>query len=277
MLLRKEIRLEEILVRMLARKAHQSLPDLIRAVGSGGYKFSAKAFYKELRKLQHLGVIVKVEKHYSLSLSWYGDLLDFAGQIKRTYLQKDYVKSLLPSEGQRVQWHFSSMLHLNDFWNQLMLVLTGLDCVDSFYSWIPHPWYVLLAGEKELRQNKNMGRYTKPAYYIIGGESYLDRLVEKVYRRPGLVHSFAESVFENIRREYIYVLGPYILRVRLSKALASELDYFYGRISSPRQTEMVALWRLLQNSHRASLSVENNKKRSEKLVGKFGEHFHIRA
>src|SRR5436190_23816971 len=116
-------KLGQILVRILSSRFDLSAKELQDLASTKKQKFSTAAIYKELGNLIQSGVAVKNRGGYSLSLGWVLHMLGYAESLHATYFRGSYLKTLIPTVGNKQSWKFQNMLRANDFWNQLILAL----------------------------------------------------------------------------------------------------------------------------------------------------------
>jgi hypothetical protein len=67
----------------------------------------------------------------------------------------------------------------------------------------------------------------KHFYTIFGDDTYLDRLVEKLYHRRIHTYSFAPGPFDGQSGTYFDIIGDYILTVQIEESLTKEIERLF--------------------------------------------------
>ena len=266
-------KLADLLVLQLAAQPNQRVQELQVSVARAGRSFSPAAVYKELAALKTHGVVVKQRDRFSLSFSWIAEVQQFVEKAQQRYRAPDYLASFLPQAVGRQVWHFSSLMAADDYWNQLLLALVAESSEPRVFSWVPHPWFVLIHTAKERKLHAALSVQKKHFYTIFGGDSYLDRLAERFYHRPLHTCAFAAGPFEALRDQYIDVLGEYVLTVKLDSSLVRTIGMLFRTTHARRDVDPLRVTQLLAARSRMTVTLERNNLRARKLRRQFCEYF----
>lgn len=270
MLLELHPSLEEKLVTVLAKHPESTVKQLLARVPS----YTSQALYKELTKLCREGVVFKEGKKFSLNWTWINSLLRFGEETRASYLRSS--TALVPAASKRLEHHFSSLLAADDFWAHAVVSLFAHTKAPCMFEWMPHPWFELIHKEKEDLFRATLRSQGRKIYMILGNDTYLDRICSKLWETPVYEYSFAKSPFEALQSEYFDVIGDCILRLKLDKTYAKELQAYYRRTSSKDQVNASELVGLLSRKTNVRIVIERNQLKAKRLQKKFCVFFGIR-
>ncbi len=136
MLLDSSPKLDELIVELLADKPSLQAANIQDQLLTDGKEFTIQAIYKALRLLENGGVVVKHKKKYALRLSWVTDIENLAKDASANYTKRAVIS--LPKKQQKVIWHYNSLLTLNNFWSQILLLLINKSETHTLLTWMPH-------------------------------------------------------------------------------------------------------------------------------------------
>lgn len=269
-------KLSTSLVQVLARRPLSTVHKLSQDIAKSGKPCTHQAIYKELAKLQKQGVVVKLRDTYSLTWTWIVGIGDFAEETRNTYLSCDTL--FFPrKEGERFVWQFHSLPAVDDFWGHLFVALLAETKESQVFEWIPHPWFELIHESKEDAFRRALRAQKSKIYMCVGGDRYLDRLVEKRWHPSIYQYSFAKGPFHHLRNVYFDVIGDYILSFSFPKAFAKEMDSFYQRISGSRDLEVPEIFNLITRRTPVKVSIELNKIKSAQRRNALAKYFGVRV
>ena len=276
MILTARSKLADTLVLLLATKPDQCANELRAAASRSSRAYSCAAIYKELGKLVEHGVVVKQRDRFSLSFSWIHELQQFLEQVRNRYQRSDYLRSFLPVAVGRHVWRFNNLMSMDDFWNQILLALVAQSPGEDVFSWVPHPWFVLIHTDKERKLHSALRQQGNHFYTIFGNDGYLDRLAEKLYHRSNHTYSFAPGPFEGHSESYFDIIGDYLLTVRIEDRLTAEIESLFHSVRSKRELDPLRAMRILTARGKIRMTLERNPKKSSFRARKFREYFGMR-
>lgn len=276
MILQGKQNLEEKIVTLLMRQVNLTVEQIQTKIGGKEKTYSLPAIYKELGKLELQGVVVKDKTRYSLRVSWVLDFLSLADSANRTYFESPTIASVLPKPGEKKIWHFTDLLRLNNFWAQVLLILTNNTDSKSLYTWMPHSWFHLVYRDSEAQYLKSLKLAHIHLYLICGGDNVLDRWSEQFWKSEHITYSFSKSPFEHDRLTYLNIMGNYISTVKLDSNITNIIDRFYQSTRSADEINFEHILSALQQRVKATMWLEYNPTKASKLKNRFVRHFGIK-
>jgi len=261
------------LVNLLAQRPDQQARELRAGAQRNSRPYSVAAIYKELTKLQVLGVVVKQRTRYSLSYTWLTEVQQFIERVSRRYQQPDYLSTFIPGTIGKHTWRFRSLLDMDDFWNQILLALVSQEQTERVFSWVPHPWFVLIHTEKERKFHSALHARGKRFYTIFGDDTFLDRLAERLYPKSIHTYAFAPSPFHREQSTYFDIVGSYLLTVRIDERLAHTIDTLFCSVRAKRDFDPLRAMRVLTTRGSIRMTLERNPRKMARLSKQFCEYF----
>ena len=275
MLLTPNISLENLLVELMAKRPSATAATLLDQLQGSGHSYSIQAIYKELRKLQSQGVVLKRNGEYSLHLSWILNLLSLADKMFDTQTGPGATASVLPAEGEKKNYRFGKLSHVDDFWIHALLVILQNSTARTLYQWLPHPWFHLINSHKSfpLHQAFEAGGYVVQC--IVGGDTYLDRYSKQI-TTPGVYDFYyAEGPFANQNSVYYSATDSYLITVKPDKASSSRIDQIYKQVQSKQDYKELEVVSTLSLPGRISVSIECRTANVTRVWGKFRRYFEV--
>jgi len=270
MLLASKQNLEELIVRELAKKSSSSVKEL-----KENLNFSIPALYKELKKLQEQGVLIKTKDKYSLSLSWILNLVELSDSIYDTYIDSASTSQILPEEGESKSFNFTSLSKVDDFWIHAMLAMLQNSDSKRLFQWVPHPWFYLINSHKSFPFHNALRTAGAKVDNIIGGNTFLDREGQKI-TTPGVYElNYAESKFQKNRTKYYSVSDTYLLTVHIKETKAREIDSFYNSINCKEDLNLSKIIDLNTRDAKTKITIEKNPAKVKKIWNTFINYFAI--
>lgn len=274
MLFEERQNLEESIVRLLSVRPGLSAGEIMRISSQLDRPFCTAAVYKELAKLLERGVLVKIKRRYSLSLTWTLDVLSFSQRLSENYLKNPRATFVLPEPGREVCLKFTNLLRVNDFSSHIILLLVALSEDKRVFSWNPHPWFYLVQTSQESGYIRGLKKSGGKFFKVIGGETYLDRWTTQFWKdQKTTAVRFLPNAFEANRRLYFNVVGDFIASFMLDSAAAKMIDSLYGSVKSYRQLDLPQLFESFQRRVRATFRVKHDRKAAAALRLRFKPFF----
>ena len=100
-----------------------------------------QGIYKDLRRLQALGVVYKGRAQFYLSLSWLLDSRDALDQGVKAYSRSTVLARFFPQVGESQSWSFSDIHAMDRFVANLILALQLQGQSTASFHWVPYPWF----------------------------------------------------------------------------------------------------------------------------------------
>jgi hypothetical protein len=266
-------KLETLLIRSLSKKGSATALTLKGELEKQNLQFSLPGVYKELNKLLITGVVVKHGQRFRLSLPWIFNLLEFADQMYERQLQTSDDESLLPDPGTSMTLKFSSLARLDDFWINLLILMSQKSVSKHVYQWIPHPWFHLIQSKKAFFFQEALKSSGSVIKSIIGGRTKLDLASKKLNTPPSYVYFYAEGPFEGEHSRYLSVTENYLLEIKLDQVATETLDSIYHSYKDFESVPLSVASQLLMLKTKATVKIHHNEKIAEKYLKKFRNYF----
>lgn len=278
MLLEARENLEDCIVRLLGSSEPITADALAaRIEAETGRKYTIQGIYKSLRGLQAAGVVVRAQKRYGLSMPWVVRMLQFARELEEKQLNGRPIADLLPAPGDSQTWIFFDLLRMDDFWNHLVISLLETTQAPRMYEFIPHPWFDLVAAEKE-REFANALRVAGSTFYMaVGGRTPLDVACSKTWPRDVFVFSLDKSPWEFQRTLHLDVIGEFIITIQIQKRMAGEIDSLFQSVRGRTDLDARKVIAVLTGKTRVRLTLARDAAKAAALAKKFRKHFGLPA
>ncbi len=267
--------LENTIVLYLTDHPSKSAHEIYEYINSKEKKYSLQGVYKELKKLDTLGVIIKIEKRFSLRLPWVLELTSLADKVSEKYLNPKF-SSLLPDENQKEIWHFDNLFKLNHLWTQILLTLVEQSKEKVILGWNPHTWFHLAETKEEERYIKALELSESKLYLLIGGDHYLDKWAEKYLEKSYIKYSYAKTAFQEERSRYYNVVDDYVITVKLDEGTTYAIEALYEKTLSEKDLNISEIMDIFNKKVKASIWLEKNKAKADEIKGRFEKEFVLR-
>ncbi|WKZ57305.1 MAG: helix-turn-helix domain-containing protein [Bdellovibrionota bacterium] len=266
--------LEKRILALLADGSTYSAQEIQTRLSKIGTDYSVQAVYHIFRKLRRQGVVLKVRDRFSLSLTWALDLLHLARQIESNLLQSVPANQVIPAPMHGLSWSFASLMALDDFWVQLMLIVFERSSEAQMYNFCPHPWFYYAQQGKLEKFYRVLTQRQSRIYLLIGGRSYLDHEFSRAVSKClyNCVHASGRTI-GGTTCQHVMVIGDYVITVRLSKKMGAAIDEAFQAINSKDLSSLLLLQQVISRPTRARLSVAHNPAKAGTLRRKFQNLF----
>lgn len=273
MILQSHEQLEHLMVKLLAQKPNVTAVEIQKRTARGEHTaYSMQGIYKELRKLQNEGVVVKVKNRFSLRIPWALDFMALADVMSHTYLNPQALLSLLPKKGEKLRWKFTSLLRANDFWTQILLIMFQKSPTKKLLGSQMHPWWHLPQPHLEAQYVRSVGRVGGTLYIIIYGNTYGDRLAIPFWKEH-VVYSFGHNPFNWPLNAYITMMDDYIVTLTIDSETARRMDALYKSAQRADDVDFKAMVEFFNRPMKAVFQVEQNPKKASLWRKKFSRFF----
>ena len=262
--------LERQIINLLALNGALSALEIHAHITDRHAHYSIQAIYYVLRKLKRIEVVVKVGINFSLSLTWALELLETAKQIESRLWNSLSGDQVVPSNHKSLSWSFSSLINLDDFWVQLMLLLLARSKCDFVCNFCPHPWFYYAHQSKLDKFYGILGRQKIKILLIVGGRSYLDKKFisatpRKLYQ---CVHGSGERYGAGIAR-HIMAIGDYTIKVQLGTNMGIAIDRCFSASTDTSMKQLQLLQQIINQPTRARLTVSHQPAKAKQLLHSF--------
>lgn len=271
MLLQNLPQLEDVIVQLLAKRRSATAAWLKKQIAEKEKNYSIQGIYKELNKLIRQGVIVKYENQFRLSLPWIVNVVDLADSMYDVHVEQAKQEARLPLAGEKQQWIFSDLRHVDEFWLHISLLLFQHSETKSMYRWIPHPWFHLIHGWKHGKFTRaiRIGGYT--CHSIIGNTTLLDLRSQKL-QIPGVFeYSFRADMPQEEQLHYYACIDSYVATMTLDLVTARAIESLYQSVKSLEDLDPGDISELISTRGIFRLELENNEEKASNILSMFTE------
>ena len=264
MLIDARSNLRGAIVEVLSREPLLDAVSLSKRVACVYRNCSKQGLYKELRKLESQGVVVRQIHRYCLRLPWIIELGELATRIDKVYSSASYLASLLGDKGTKHSWLFSDLRRADLYWTQLSLALhNSIPCKNAL-AWARHPWFLFCHPQREAEFVKVISRSKMTALFL-EGDGYFDRFYQAHYRTPR--YSIHTGVKLAIKHAFdsVEVVGDHLIAVSFDQATRTVLDKAIVRIRNKSDLLQITYERTFWMKARIKITLECNSRKAEAL------------
>jgi hypothetical protein len=265
--------LAQALISILAKKKSASARWLWQRSAAVYRSCSIQAVYKELRKLEQTGVVIKAGKEYCLSLSWILSSLHHFDGLYTSLMTNSSLSTTLDKNHRHGSWKFYDLARTDDFWVQMMLNLFQESAQRQMYCWLPFPWFELVHHPKEVRFEESIRKLRAHMSNIIGGDGFLWRYCTKEWPTDVYDTSFAPSPFKDLCDTTLLVIDDFVLSIKSDDATTKMLKRFFSEVNSAADLTPQRVTKLLTSKVRFQVKLEKNLAKATKLERVFRNYF----
>ncbi len=277
MLLEPTQNIEEKVVKILAKKPGLTTYEILGILNESGRKYTYQGLYKELAKLRKNFVVIKTGQKFNIHISWAIELQNLVNRISKTHVEALTTEDIIPKAKKKKTWSFDKIGMLNNFWAQVLLVLTKNSKGKLVFDWAPHPWYHLSHTALENRYLEAMKLLGAKTYQIIGGKTYLDKWVVKYLEGQNIEYTFAKSPFDKEQDTYYTLIDQYLVTVRIDPVTTQKIEELYSNTKVTEDVDYPKMFELFNGEVNIKLTIENNTTKIPIIRKKFQNFFGITA
>ena len=137
---------ETAIVRCLAERPSLTAKEVCECLARRRHAVSRSSVYEKLKRLQESGVLVKLNRGFTVDLSWASEQLTFITDLQSKYLDHAASSGFLVSPGDKRAWRFRSLRSLCEFWLHLYLALGTASDDMRILEWNPYVLFDLACG-----------------------------------------------------------------------------------------------------------------------------------
>lgn len=228
--------------------------------------YTVQAVYHVLRKLRRNGVVIKVRDRFSISIPWALDIIDLGRKLEEKIVFAPSAEQVIPSEGVSLEWTFSSLLSLDEFWTHLMVLLLEKNSDRTVFNFCPHPWFYFLHRQQLEKFYRTLLRRRCRIFVLVGDDQFLDlyfcrQLDKRLYR----CQTGSGKLVGGTKSRHVMVIGDFIIHVVLNRRTATSIDALFGGIRSTEHHEIRPLLHELNSSVKTKLKISRDSKRAALL------------
>jgi hypothetical protein len=267
-----ENRLENKIIEKLSKGSLLS-PALISYI-SKEEQVTLQGVYKALSFLIDNEIVTKSEKLLSLNTLWVERLKDFTNAVSETYSTDDFNNFLMLDDKERLTYHFKDTTKLDIHWVHIVLLMLKRFKESSFITFNPHCWFMMERPNTESAFFKWLNKNKRPMYFLIGGNTKLDRLVKKQLESVHIkIELDSESRFP--KDKYVAIIGDYIIYSSYGANFNKRIDTFFNSKTTLGRETINDLKNTLQENAEPKIIIERNKEKALKLSKQITKNHYI--
>lgn len=237
-------------------------------------KVSKRTVLKELANLIQEGVLIKLKERYLVKSTWIFDLMHLAEDLRNKQQNRDNLLFQLPGINEKKTWKLFSVRRLDAFWEHIIFILYKLSRQRTMYVWVPHYWFHLIDFRKEQQIFRAMHIDSNKRFYLIGGDTFIDRMPEKFWDR-GIYRWVHNPIgFRGNPRIWYCVIDDYILSGTFTKSFTHECDSMCKAVQSEDELNFRDVQKLVDRRTTITVTLERNSKKARRLTEQFLPYFH---
>ncbi|MDC0357774.1 hypothetical protein OAO01_03085 [Oligoflexia bacterium] len=275
MLLSSHQTLEDFLVRILAERRSATTQLLHEEVCKRYQTYSLPAVYKEVRKLQERGVVLKRKNELSLSLAWMLNLIELTDKMYDEHIESSIPTNILPVDTSKTSFRFSNLARVDDFWIHAIILMLQHSKRKTMFQWHPHPWFNLVNSHKSFPFHNALRTAGFRIDNIVGGNTFLDYQAGRINTKNVYEYSFATSPFQDDRSNCYSVTDSFLLTVKLTKKKAADIDHFYDSVTAVSDFNVGAALQLAGNAPGTVVTIERNRNKIKKIWNRFVDYYSV--
>jgi hypothetical protein len=229
-------------------------------------EITLRAVYKVVNKLIEAGVLLKAGQHILIDREW-------ASQVSKM-LTSGFDPML--GAGERAVYTFTSMGHLDAFWKTIILPLEASNYKKETFFYNPHNFWAYLPERKESEDSyyQHFLAEKRHGFFTLGGNHTADMEFKREYQSEYLQVDLRD-VASFRKTDHITILGPFVITVRLSKAVSERIDALYsaGRSMKEILPEIVGI---CKKPGKIRFVIENNAAKALKLRQSLAKNFYFK-
>lgn len=269
--------LDEQIIQELSKTPHLELEKLIKKISPRlKQKISLQGWYKAIKRLLDLGVVIKQRKKYTLNVSWLVQVLKWAHTLKAVYVDraKQKVIKLPVLQKQKVKFTFPDLLALNAFWAHILVHIGSLTRGEkTVYAYNPHFWFYLAHGDFEKQYNQSMKAHKVKTQIIIGANTFLDKWNAQFFDPKIIEHWLSPKPLYPEQHKYINYINGYLLEIQINKKTAQKIDELFKKTKSLSDLSQLELIGLFQERAPCTMTVSKNHQKGTAFARKIKRYF----
>lgn len=265
MLFSSDESIKERIVRLLLKK-DQSVKSLLVSLRDENIVITIQAIYKTLRILIKDEIVLKRKTLYSLSQDW---------RNKVVYELTKTNNPLNLSEGEKINFYLTSLIHLDQQWKNIVLPIQDLYNKYPVFLYNPHEIWPYLSDSRRESESMYYKAFVNSKRYVfqaVGGSASYDKLAKKELENDFIQICIGEKYFPET--DYPTICGDYIITTKLSDSLANEIEKCYSDIPDKSLLEH-RLRKIGIEKKKVRLIIERDREKAKKMRKKMSKHFYI--
>ena len=158
---------ESAIIRCLAEQPSLTAKEVCESLSRRRHAASRSSVYEKLKRLQEDGVLVKLNRGFTVDLGWASEQLVFITTLQSRYLDHATSSGFFVAPGDKRTWRFRNLRNLSDFWLHLHLGLATASDDKCFLVWSPYLLFDLACSAHGSKRNR-----MRAALRHLGGDGF---------------------------------------------------------------------------------------------------------
>ncbi len=248
--------------------------DLHKTLRAQKIDITLQHLYRIINKMVSAQMMIKEHGNLSLNRLWIRNLGLFADSAIAALEKKDSPMTLPSKEGQHVTLTADSLSSMQAVWYDLLVHLRehlGKD-QNRVYKYYSHAWWLLLDTKKTARFYKAIASRGITCYWLLGNDTFLDRLATKDFQSIVHISTARRAVFPT-EGYNVNVYGDYVLECIFPSHIGKHLELLFTKITSTKDYDPVLLEDIFTMKAKFSIKLWKNKKLAVQLEQKIRQFF----
>jgi hypothetical protein len=264
--------LKEIIIELLAEEPRLTAERIGIQIAKRARKYSRRAIFKELRTLEHLGVLFKAKGHYQLHLIWIINMSALFRSAYTTHLASSpHIQAGILSAKTRMT--LGNLCSLDSVWMQIMFALQQHYPHEHFRIWKPEQWFHLIHSHITEDFFVALNRIGAKHAHIIGHDCYTNRVGAEMIPRDRTLVRFSDDPFDLGIATYITTIGEHLITIRLKQSAAERMRRIFAGIRNQRDMLAPEVLEFMRGKIQSVLVVEHNRRKVIEINNRFDARF----
>ena len=267
---------ETAIIQCLAERPSLTAKEVCECLARRRHATSRSSVYEKLKRLQEGGVLVKLDRGFTVDLSWASDQLMFITNLQSKYLDHATSSGLFVGPSEKRVWRFKNLRSLCDFWSHLYLTLATANVDTHFLNWNPYALFDLAcghAGAKGCRVLTALKRLGGHGFRIYEEARPLNRQLVEQSRSLRFTTACSESSYHRQQEAIINIVGDYVITVCLDERTVCVLDDLFALLNLPERAEIARRFELPTN---VRLRLEHDPRKAAAHRRRFAAYFGVK-
>jgi hypothetical protein len=248
--------LEDKLVEQLLIDGPCTPKQLCAVLGAFRGSMTPRAVYKAITTLLQSGVLVKGGKGVQVDEEW-----------RKRALQALTPPTGVPllQQGENIHLSFRSFAHVDAYWKTVVANIQHSVGTYPVFFYNPHDFWVYVSARSASEQAYyvRFASTHQHGYFVIGGETPLDRVFKRQYQSE-----YLQIALRNIQAmratDHITVLKEYVITVRIPHPVAQQIEQVYQEHEGEASV-VPAIEHLYEQCKKIRVTIEHNVAKARRL------------
>jgi hypothetical protein len=224
-----------------------------------------QGIYKALTALLKSELVIKKGSLYFINEEW----------RQKVISNLDSGNSFVLGDKEKINYELSSLIHLDQYWKNLILPLHKAHPEDPIFIYNPHEIWLHLSEQRkqsELDYYESFSKNKIFAFYALGGNTIHDQSIKKQFQNDYLQINVGNEYFP--KTDYPVVFNDYILTTRISKSNSEKIEKCYAESETAEELEL-RLQKIGIEKNKTKLIVLKDREKAKRLRKTLSKKFFI--